>query len=696
MFYSHEILCSSQYGVATIWLAATVAKGNAVSKGGLRILTRKAVQEVNVPKACETIINPGAPLALRLQGSLLFGVSRVFAQQCTYVLTDAEKIQSDMMTFFRVLQTNGLDPQAGKTKRHNIVLEDDPSFDLFNSLPNLDFLRGSVDDLFGVPSQGSTNKYSQLTPRRTSQSSVSSHSNHALLPFDLPSSLCAGSFHLPSEFGHQDSPLARKSGSQDNMPEFQPFVDDELDYMPNVSLDFDADGNLLGILDQEPELPPLPDFPGEELQLDPGNADIVGEVEVQPLPEVGDAQVFGMGETALPNDAPSAVRQVTEQPTQSYAKTSQTTETEQASAYNQRTRRRVFSMIDATDHVPRQDIRNWDANYAQNMEREASRKRQKTTTQAQAKKNALAFVFGNRIAGVGLVQNIYGIAHPLADEFAGKTLEARLQGLDASDLEPDAVKRRGRRRKSPEAFAEEIAKEEERRSVRPRVEEEAEFGRGGNIHDDGDAFIFGDDTAPEMGMDPAMPMEERHSSSIMPWLRPGSVPRGHGSTQKPVPSPSPLHGRGSVLGSVERHSDPAEHPFGPAGFGSADSSLEFGGDIGVLDFNRSSGAQEPQTTGLDIASQDFLGYATAQAAEKGVVRSSGDEERRWVTFDDLATPELHGKGIAAQAFLHVLSLATKGVVAVEQDGAEEKQPFGTIHIGVPVAAPREVSVDELA
>lgn len=81
-----------------------------------RRVTRKAIQEVNVPKACEKIIHPGAPLALRLQGNLLYGVSRVFAQQCHYVLSDAEKTQSDMLTFFRVMQTSELDPKAGKAK----------------------------------------------------------------------------------------------------------------------------------------------------------------------------------------------------------------------------------------------------------------------------------------------------------------------------------------------------------------------------------------------------------------------------------------------------------------------------------------------------------------------------------------------------------------------------------------------------
>lgn len=87
-----------------------------VGRGTQKKVNRKTIQEVNVPKACEKILDPGAPLALRLQGNLLYGVSRVFARQCGYVLSDAEKTQSDMMTFFRVMQTSALDPQAGKTK----------------------------------------------------------------------------------------------------------------------------------------------------------------------------------------------------------------------------------------------------------------------------------------------------------------------------------------------------------------------------------------------------------------------------------------------------------------------------------------------------------------------------------------------------------------------------------------------------
>ena len=46
------------------------------SKSNLKKVTRKAILDVDVPKACIKIIDPAAPLALRLQGSLLYGILR--------------------------------------------------------------------------------------------------------------------------------------------------------------------------------------------------------------------------------------------------------------------------------------------------------------------------------------------------------------------------------------------------------------------------------------------------------------------------------------------------------------------------------------------------------------------------------------------------------------------------------------------
>ena len=41
------------------------------SKSSSKKINRKAIQDVDVPKACRTIIDPVAPMALRLQGNLL-------------------------------------------------------------------------------------------------------------------------------------------------------------------------------------------------------------------------------------------------------------------------------------------------------------------------------------------------------------------------------------------------------------------------------------------------------------------------------------------------------------------------------------------------------------------------------------------------------------------------------------------------
>jgi meiotic recombination protein REC8 len=92
-----------------------------VSTIGLRTtnrkISRKAIQDVDVQGACGTILKPGAPIALRLQGNLLFGVSRVYDRQCSYVLSDAEKVQSHLRSFHSTsLDGNALDPAAGRSK----------------------------------------------------------------------------------------------------------------------------------------------------------------------------------------------------------------------------------------------------------------------------------------------------------------------------------------------------------------------------------------------------------------------------------------------------------------------------------------------------------------------------------------------------------------------------------------------------
>ncbi|KAJ5670590.1 uncharacterized protein N7477_005953 [Penicillium maclennaniae] len=110
MFYSHEILTSPEHGVATIWLVATLG-----SRSIARRINRRAIQDVDVPSACRVIIDPRAPMALRLQGSLLYGVSRVFNQQCGYTLLDAQTMHDKMMAMLKIAPGAALDSSAGKS-----------------------------------------------------------------------------------------------------------------------------------------------------------------------------------------------------------------------------------------------------------------------------------------------------------------------------------------------------------------------------------------------------------------------------------------------------------------------------------------------------------------------------------------------------------------------------------------------------
>ncbi|KAI9831539.1 MAG: hypothetical protein M1826_003429 [Phylliscum demangeonii] len=107
-------------------------------KSALKKVNRKAILNVNIPRACETIVAPDAPMALRLQGNLLYGVARVYSQQCGYVLADAQLTQSHMKTRYKAASLSDLDPQAGKAPPDQLMLPDDPAFLPDLMLPGLD------------------------------------------------------------------------------------------------------------------------------------------------------------------------------------------------------------------------------------------------------------------------------------------------------------------------------------------------------------------------------------------------------------------------------------------------------------------------------------------------------------------------------------------------------------------------------
>ncbi|PHH63996.1 hypothetical protein CDD81_5101 [Ophiocordyceps australis] len=609
MFYSHEILTSTQYGVATVWLAATMGNGSVSGKGALRRLTRKAIFEVDVPKACDTIIDPGAPLALRLQGKLLYGVSRVFDQQCAYILSDVEKTHSKMVSFFQILHTQNIDQKSPKARQNLITLVDDPALDIFNVVPEFNLVIRDKD-LVGIPSQGSANKFSQMTPRNDfSQGPLSSGSECARFSLHLQSpSLDAGSYRLPSEFGTQSSRSGKDQREAEVMPEFQPFVDDDLDPFHGIGLDFDASGNLVGILESEPELPPLPVEGEDEAQILNDASRLPENIsEQQQQPDMS-AEVAPIAAGVVQDiGVPPVGRRATQMADPSSTTSTATTiEVRQPCARLRRPGRprKRHDILDESTRISRDEYRAWTEDYVHNMK--AGNQHARRITPFQAKKNAFALVYGNGIAGIGRFSSASANKlHPLVNEFSGSNLISRLQGLHPSEIEFGIRDGTSRRRKLSEAFPEEELQHEQGRSIRHSPKDEPELGRGQASNGEEHLVTHGDEIAPEMGMDAAPPMDDRHSSSMMPWSRPPSAVRNPpASAHKSIAtSPSPLHARGSAIDLIGRRSDPRSTPIRPFAFAQGQASSSLNLDSGLL-LDQSLDMDTTTAAALNVGGQD--------------------------------------------------------------------------------------------
>ncbi|KAI5477485.1 meiotic recombination protein REC8 [Pseudohyphozyma bogoriensis] len=97
MFYSTEILTRRKNGFGIYWLAATLG-----SKGGssFKKLTRKEVLGCDIAGACEKLIAPDEPLALRLSSNLLCGIARVYQQQFTFFSSDVTQMHASLKKSF--------------------------------------------------------------------------------------------------------------------------------------------------------------------------------------------------------------------------------------------------------------------------------------------------------------------------------------------------------------------------------------------------------------------------------------------------------------------------------------------------------------------------------------------------------------------------------------------------------------------
>ncbi|OBT90135.1 hypothetical protein VE02_00937 [Pseudogymnoascus sp. 03VT05] len=682
MFYSHEILTSRKYGVATVWLVGTLGPTSTALK-----VKRKQILGVDVRKACETIIQPEAPMALRLQSSLLYGVSRVYNQQCGYVLQDAQTAQNNMRALLKVMKNNAIDLNAGAVRRDQLMLMDDPEFEpglALPSLPPLDFstLDQGFKDL----------QYSMLSSLKSSNTSGFSNSSQAsILGLQIPpsDSDITGQFQLPGQF--QLGSSAQKTPSGVN-----PFDGDEPGLLDDLDFEFDADGAMVEVNAEELERRRTGVYPagigrlqsdsaaGERVRRDheeafngrPGRLDDDGDFIMQ------------MDDDILPDAEAFPKHQGAKQRGDNESSPEESSVSAEVPMKKKRQRKalKVISDLDIRLDIRNSELSEWQTNYVQNMAKEKHAKLVRAINKY-AVANASIFIWGHGIGGIGrIIRSSGNVPHPL-DIFSGDKLKELLTGVSSS---PENRKKRVR-----SAFDEND--EEAARNVRARSNLEPQLPRA--VGDDAFMPNFDDEMMPypddssgvEHGREAFTPLQDHHSSA-MPWNVSASVNsfrhisssvvpgQGRHSSVVPSrpgsrhPSASPLLGRGRLLSDNDM-----EFPAGGVRSSSVFENEEFEalGPSAAVDTQTAQNSQWVADA-LETESLNFLEFVRCSHQEAEADLEDQDfqdiddrPKEKWVGFETLFPPHESHRVMAAQAFHHVLSLATKNLLKVTQEEGGE-------------------------
>jgi len=323
------------------------------------------------------------------------------------------------------------------------------------------------------------------------------------------------------------------------------------------------------------------------------------------------------------------------------------------------------------------DLIDWNTNYLSNM---ADKNQESYIKKAslQAKKNAHEWTLGGGIAAVAGGAKISRVVTHL-DMFAGATLYEMITGLQ---LSPAGKKR------SRESEAEDAADAERR--GRPRLDDDDQIGRGVDI-----ALV---DEGLQIHSDVEMPREAAEGmedvSSVMPWNITASI-RGS-SVVRPPPgslagsqgrfrifSASPLTGRTRPSGLdpivfEEEEGYTSEHEVDEDVALGSISENEFDKygpttHVGKQTTPRNSWQQDI----IDQESSNFREFVEHAIEEKRKAQGLGSprEGLNMIYFDELLPPESNSRVVAAQAFLHVLSLASKNMII-----AAQKEAYGRIDL----------------
>ncbi|KAJ5335517.1 hypothetical protein N7452_007920 [Penicillium brevicompactum] len=612
MFYSHEILTSPEHGVATIWLVATLG-----SRSVSRRLNRKAILDVDVPNACRVIINPEAPMALRLQGSLLYGVSRVYNQQCGYTLLDTQAMHDKMITQLKIIPGSGLDPTAGQARPSTLVLPYDPSFLPETGLPGLDI------DLSYIATVDDGSKLGTVWAN-SPINSLSGVSQLSSLQIELPSDGAIGGDYM---LGFEDVPPVK-----DNVIVQVSGLGLEEGVLLQPDFEFDEDGNLI-------ELESRVRSPRRSAEPRSEHLSEREQAQQQPWDDHMqiDTETVNLGNGAMEIDmveGPSILNKDTE--------AIETIEVQPIRARRARKPKELFT--DGATALRNLDLAQWNNEYVSNMA-DARKQKQQNKIPRISKKNAAFWVFGCGIGGVGSGLGQRREPHPL-NQFSGEELLNAVCGH----------KRQPKRSHSPD---------DNERRVRTRSEELSRE----NIDRLNMDVEIGRDAPSSILDDRSSQMPWNITASIKSSLRPhrfGSVSESSRKGRSRLASASPLAGRG--YRDIE--------------------DIDFGEDLDLTRYLEDELATDREhissispgkrsmieraKANLDRESLNFyefmkskMGIASDQSPHGDVMNLTSRLDS--ITFESLMPTVSTTRAVATQALVNVLTLATRGVVRIDQD-----------------------------
>ncbi|RJE26358.1 Rad21 Rec8 [Aspergillus sclerotialis] len=625
---------------------------------------------------------------------------------------DAQTMHDRMKSILRVIHGAAIDPAAGRARPDQLVLPYDPSFLPDVDLPGLDFDLSKFD----LQPERPASQRSSLLLSKSPETSQLSFPMTAQPQLDIPSSdhFNLGAFGSETDISsvHRRPHLSRALG-------FELGIEEGVLLQPDF--EFDEDGNLIEfarpptdgdpIAGQRVVETPLPDEVrfNEAMDLD---------LDFQPIPVEEEMDVVAM-------DVDEDGKQSESKAKSKSPGVQAVNEDDNASEHHEirmpHTRKNIKTMV-ADTHIGlrNKDLAQWNNEYLQNMA-VASKQKQQNKLPTLAKHNAAFWVFDQGIGSVGIGLGANCEPHPLK-QFSGDELYNSLV---------HGPKPKGRKRGAPH----DSDTETEGRRVRAKAGEEVERGLDEVIIQDDPEIgrhapsSIHDDHSSQMPWNiTASIQSSRHGSSAAPAFRGlGSIGGELSSGSRPqdamalaglirsrnrLTSASPLAGRGfpfdmenlHIAGNegdlelgdfdldlyLQSELDPERHTVSASAEGSAAVSLRRAGGLRKLDARE----RKILTSNLDQESLNFLEFLNPKTGALPADAASKDGETQEVTgdiphgdatlsseiaFSTLLPPEKTSRVVATNALMHVLTLATKGLLTVRQEPYidESTKEYGT-------------------